>query len=178
MEQKEFVDKYIEIGKITNTHALKGEMKVIYWCDDPEFLLDLDYFFLDKLGREKIEIQSSRLHKNFFIIKVKDIDDISQTKDFINKILYIKRDKILLKEGEYLQCDLIGLDVIDIDTNKNYGKIYKITQTGANDVYYIRNNIDSENKEYLIPAIKDVIKSVDLENNLMKIRPLKGLFDI
>lgn len=148
---------------------------MIYWCDDPDFLLDIDSLFLDQEGRQKIKIKNSRFHKNFLIIKIQGIDDISEAQKYINQILYINRDEIVLQEGEYLQCDLIGLDVFDVDTNKKYGKISKITQTGANDVYYIKNQ---ENQELLIPAIKDVVKQVDLENRIMMIRPLDGLFDI
>lgn len=167
--------KYIEIGKITNTHALKGELKMLYLCDAPEVLINIPYLFLDDEGKEKIKIQHSRIHKNFFIIKVEGIDDISQTANLINKILYIPRDKIKLNAGEYFQQDLIGVDVIDVDTNENYGKIFKITKTGANDVYYI---MDENKKELLIPAIKDVIKKVDIESKVMLIKPLNGLFDI
>ena len=169
------MEEYLEIGKITNTHALKGELKMIYWCDDPSFLTEIDYFFLDNKGKEKLEIKNSRLHKNFLIIKIKNIDDISEAQEYINKIIYISRDEVPMTDGEYFQCDLIDIDVVDIDSNQNYGKIYKIVKTGANDVYYIK---DSEGKERLIPAIKDVIKSVDLENRVMTIKPLNGLFDI
>ena len=167
--------KYIEIGKLTGTHALKGELKMVYWCDDPDFLVDLDLFFLDEAGKENLAVERARFHKNFLIIKIKDVDDIDTAQKYINKVLYIDKEKIKLNDGEYLQCDLIGLTVLDVDSNENYGKIFKITQTGANDVYYIKNN---DGRECLIPAIKDVIKKVDLENNLMYIKPLNGLFDL
>ena len=166
--------KYIEIGKIVNTHGLKGELKMIYWCDDPNILLNMSYFFLEE-GKRKIKIREPRLHKNFFIFKIDGIDDISQTNWFIGKNVYVLREEIPMSKGEYFQCDLIGLDVIDIDSETLYGKIFKITQTGANDVYHIK---DENGKERLIPAIKDVIKDINLNNRIMLIKPLDGLFDI
>ncbi len=185
------INQYIEIGKITSTHALKGEFKMVYWCDDPEFLLNIKSLFLDREGKEKVDIRNSRFHKNFLIIKISGVDHISQTSNYIGKTLYINRDEIILQEGEYLQCDLIGLEVIDVDTKIKYGKITKITQTGANDVYHIQglyhskvdcdgqvNDGELVHRELLIPAIKDVIKKVDLDNKIMLIKPLDGLFDI
>ncbi|MBP3268502.1 MAG: 16S rRNA processing protein RimM, partial [Ruminococcus sp.] len=90
-----------------------------------------------------------------------------------NKVLYMHRDDLELDDDTYFIQDLIGLEVRDADTDKVYGKIADVLETGANDVYVIKG----EDREYLIPAIADVVVSTDIDNNLMTIRPLDGLFD-
>jgi 16S rRNA processing protein RimM len=167
--------KYIETGKIVGPHGLKGEVKIIPWCDDPYELSKEHEFYLDDEGRSKITITRARVHKNVIILEIDKIDNINMVDELINKIIYINRDHIKLLPGECLQSDLIGINVEDIDNGTKYGIIYKISQTGANDVYYIKSD---DGKELLIPAIKDVVKHVDIENKIMLIKPLEGLLDL
>ena len=143
--QKEF----LEAGKIVNVHALRGEVKVMPWCDSAEFLCSFERLFLDH-GRQELEIEKLR-----------------------NKVLYIWREDVELDDDAYFIQDLIGIEVYDADSGRFYGTLNDVMQTGANDVYSIKN----ENHEYLVPAIPDVIIQTDIENNIMKIRPLDGLFD-
>ena len=90
-------------------------------------------------------------------------------------VLYMDRDDVELDDGCYFIQDLIGLRVVDADTGKEWGVIRDVLQTGANDVYSIWNA--QEKKEYLAPAIPDVVLDTDIEAGVMTIRPLKGLFD-
>lgn len=166
--QKEF----LEAGKVVNVHALKGEVKVIAWCDSAEFLCEFERLFLDK-GDKELEIERARVLKNMAIIKFAGIDTIEQAEAMRNKILYIWREDVELEEGSYFVQDLLGIQVYDADNGTLYGEITDVMQTGANDVYAIKGN----GKEYLVPAIPDVIISTDIENNKMEIRPLNGLFD-
>lgn len=164
--------QYLEIGKIINVHGLKGEIKVIPWCDSVDFLCEFDKLYIgDK--KEKIEVENARNHKNMAILKLKGIDNIDDANKLRNLILYINRDDVELDEKTYFIQDLIGLEVYDVDTGVYYGIIEEVLQTGANDVY----NIKGKNKSYLVPAIADVIIETDIQNATMKIRPLKGLFD-
>lgn len=166
--------KYLEIGKIVSVHGIKGEVRVQPWCDSGEFLTEFDQLYFKK-GEEKLEIESARVQKNIVIMKIKGIDDRNAAQLLRNKILYMDRDDVQLEEGSYFIQDLLGLQVIDFDhPETEYGKICDITQTGANDVYHI---LGRDQKVVLIPAIPDVIKEIDLENEIIKITPLKGLFD-
>ena len=166
--QKEF----LEAGKIVNVHALKGEVKVMPWCDSAEFLCEFERLFLDG-GEQELEIQRARVFKNMAIIKFAGIDTVEQAEKLRNKILYMWREDIELDEDCYFIQDLIGLEVSDADTGEIYGKLNDVMQTGANDVYVIKG----KDREYLVPAIPDVIISTDIENGTMTIRPLDGLFD-
>lgn len=162
--------QYLETGKIVNVHGLKGEVKVYPWCDSPEVLCQFDVLYTNK-GTVPMEVQSSRIQKNMVLIKFKGIDTIEQAEELKNKVLYIDREDVELEEGTYFIQDLIGLQVFDADTNEYYGVLSDVLETGANDVYTIKN--EELHKEFLIPAIPDVVVSTDIKGNRMTIRPLE-----
>ncbi len=162
--------EYLEAGKIVNIHGIKGEVKIMPYTDFPELLCEFDRLFLDK---KEIFIEKSRVAKNMVIAKIQGIDTPEQAEKLRNKVLYMHRDDLELDDNTYFIQDLIGIEVKDVDTGFVYGKITDVMQTGANDVYVIHGN----NKEYLVPAIADVIVSTDVNENLMLIKPLEGLFD-
>lgn len=162
--------QYLETGKIVNVHGLKGEVKVYPWCDSPEVLCQFDVLYTNK-GTVPMEVQSSRIQKNMVLIKFKGIDTIEQAQELKNKVLYIDREDVELEEGTYFIQDLIGLQVFDADTNEYYGVLSDVLETGANDVYTIKN--EELHKEFLIPAIPDVVVSTDIKGNRMTIRPLE-----
>lgn len=165
--------RYIETGKIVGTHGIKGEMRVQPWCDSPEFLTQFKTLYLDDEAKASIKITSSRAHKNIVLIKVKSIDTIEAAEQLRGKVLYLDRQDTALPKGVFFQCDLIGCEVFDADSNEKLGEISDISQTGANDVWHIKK----DNKEYLIPSIPDVVINVDVDENKVIIRPLKGIFD-
>ena len=162
--------QYLETGKIVNVHGLKGEVKVYPWCDSPEVLCQFDVLYTNK-GTVPMEVQSSRIQKNMVLIKFKGIDTIEQAEELKNKVLYIDREDVELEEGTYFIQDLIGLQVFDADTNEYYGVLSDVLETGANDVYTIKN--EELHKEFLIHAIPDVVVSTDIKGNRMTIRPLE-----
>jgi 16S rRNA processing protein RimM len=165
--------QFLETGKITGTHGLKGEVRVQPWADSPEFLAEFDELYLDG-GAKKIEITSARVHKNMIIMKIKGVDSIEAADRLRNKVLYMNRDDVELEEGAYFIQDLIGLDVIDEDTGERLGRLDDVSETGANDVYHIRTD---DGREYLIPVIPDVVKEISPEQGYVKIFKMKGLFD-
>lgn len=170
MEQKQF----LEIGKIINVHGLRGEVKVIPWCDTAAFLCSFDTLYLDH-GRKSVNILRARIFKNMVIMEFEGCTTRDQAEAMRGQVLYMDRDEVELEEGTYFVQDLIGLQVKDADNGRIYGKIRDVFQTGANDVYSVFH--EEEKKEYLVPAIPDVVLETSLEEGCMTIRPLKGLFD-
>lgn len=162
-------NKYLDAGKIVNTHGIRGELKIYPLCDSPEFLLEFDRFFIDG---DEIKVISSRVHKNVVLMRLENIDHIDKAETMIGRILKIDSDDIELDEGQYFIEDLIGMRVVDADTGKEYGKLKSVIQTGANDVYEVQGD-----KLYLVPKIDEVVIDTDLEKGIITIRPLKGLFD-
>lgn len=164
--------EYLEAGKIVTTHGIKGEVKIMPYCDSAELLCEFDRLFIGK-NHEEITVERSRVFKNMVIAKLEGIDTPETAENLRNKLLYMHRDDLELDEDTYFIQDLIGIEVADADTGFVYGTISDVMQTGANDVYVIKGS----DREYLVPAIADVVVSTDLDGNLMKIRPLDGLFD-
>ena len=165
--------QFLEIGKIVAVQGLKGEVRVEAWCDSKEFLCEFDTLYFDK-GAKEVEIQRAHPHKNIVLMKIKGVDTVEQAQLLRNKILYMDRNDVELEEGSFFVQDLIGLEVVDGDSGESYGKICDVTETGANDVYHIK---DSDGKIRLIPAIPDVVLNTDIEAGKMTIHVLEGLFD-
>lgn len=165
--------RFLEIGKIVSVHGLKGDVKVEPWCNEPEFICEFNKLY-SKDGKKEYEIERCRIQKNMAVMKIKGIDSVEEGQAVRNKTLFMDRNDVELEEGYYFFQDLIGLEVIDSDNQKVYGKIAEVLQTGANDVYHIKND---DGKSYYIPAIPDVVDKVDLTDEKMFITPLEGLFD-
>lgn len=163
--------EYLEAGKIVTTHGIHGEVKIMPYTDTPELLCEFDRLFMDK-NHTEIIIERSRVFKNMVIAKIKGTDTPEDAEKLRNKMLFMHRDDLELDENTYFIQDLIGIEVKDADSGIVYGKIADVMQTGANDVYVIQGD-----REYLVPAIPDVVISTDIDNNIMLIKPLKGLFD-
>ncbi len=164
--------QFLEIGKIVAVQGLKGEVRVEPWCDSPDFLCEFDSLYFDK-GRTPVEIEHSRPHKNIVVMKIMGVDDPEEAQKLRGRVLYMDRDDVELEPGTYFVQDLIGLSVIDAQDGTVYGTLSEVTYTGANDVYHIKNG----EKEYLIPAIPDVIEKTDIEGGKLLIRKMEGLFD-
>ncbi len=122
---------------------------------------------------DEIYIEKSRTAKNMVIAKIEGVDTVEQAEKLRNKVLFMHRDDLELDEDTYFIQDLIGMEVKDADTNFEYGKITDVLQNGANDVYVVKG----AEREYLVPAIPDVVISTNVDGNIMLIRPLEGLFD-
>lgn len=163
--------EYLEAGKIVTTHGIRGEVKIMPYTDTPELLCEFERLFMEKSHNE-VYIEKSRVFKNMVIAKIEGIDTVEDAEKLRNKILYMHRDDLELDENTYFIEDLIDMEVKDADTDFVYGRIADVLQTGANDVYVIKGE-----REYLIPAIPDVVISTDIDNNIMLIRQLEGLFD-
>ena len=108
------------------------------------------------------------------LLDLEGVDSVEEAEKLRNQVLYMDRDEVELEEGVYFIQDLIGLEVLDVDTGKSYGKLTDVMQTGANDVYEVK---DADGKTGLIPAIPDVVQETDLDGGVMRMRPLEGLFD-
>lgn len=163
----------IEIGKIVNTHGIKGELKIQSWCDSPDMLLDINKFYLED-EKTILEPISARIHQNNVLMLFKGIEDMNAAERLKNRVLLADKKNFKLEKNTFFIDDLIGISVFDADNEKLYGKLIDILQTGANDVYIIKDDLG---KEYLVPAIKECIIETNIEQGIMKIRPLKGLFE-
>lgn len=169
------IKQFLEIGQIVSTHGIRGELRVQPWCDSPEFLKNFKTLYFDKDGKTAKKVLSCRPHGNIVIVALEGIDSIEKAQALKNTVLFMNRDDARLKKGQYYIQDLLDCTVVDADDEeKIYGIITDVSQTGANDVWYIT---DKDKNEYLIPAIKSVVIDTDVVSGIIKIRPMKGIFD-
>lgn len=164
--------QYLEVGKIVGTHGIKGELRVDPWCDSPSFLAQFKTLYFNE-GTEKIKV-TARPHKNIVLMKLKGIDTIEQAELLRGKVLYINRKDVKLPKGKNFVQDLIGCKVLDVDNGTEYGTVEEVFKTGANDVYSVKSG---DGKTYLIPVIEPVVIEKNIEDGVILIRPMKGLFD-
>ena len=163
----------LQVGVISSTHGVRGEVKVFPTTDDPARFKKLKQVILDT-GKEKIELEIAgvKFFKNMVILKFKGINDINEVEKYRKKSLYVTREHaVKLKKNEYFIADLIGLSVSS-DEGENLGEITDVLQTGANDVYVISK---AGVPDILLPAIKDCVKHVNVEGGTMEVHLLPGL---
>lgn len=169
------IKSYLELGQIVSTHGIRGEVKINPWCDEPDFAKHFNTVFFDRKGEAPVRVLSCRSHKNMILMQLEGFDSIELAETLRNKMLYIRRSDVRLAPGVWFIEELIGCAVLDADDSSVcYGRLTDISKTGANDVWAVT---DADGKEYLLPAIKDVVIDADVENDKVFIRPLKGIFD-
>lgn len=163
---------YIRVGKIVNTHGVRGCVKCIPLTDDLERFDELEYVYTEK-DHQKRQIRNSWSKKGSIYLTLEGIDDMNAAETFRDTYISILEDQLrVLPEDTYYIFDLEGMDVYSTE-DEYIGILSTVFQTGANDVYEVKNN----NKTYLLPAIKDVIKDVDVENKKIIINVIEGLLE-
>lgn len=165
--------KFLNIGKIVNVHGIRGEVKVYPYTDDIDNLSKLKEVHIAETEDAKLNIKLCRVQKNMLLVKFEGIDTVEKAEKLRGKYIYIKKDSLeKLEEGSYYIDDLIGMDVIDALNNTSLGKLAYVFNTGANDIYEVET---LNGKKVYLPAIKQVIKKVDLENKKMYVELMEGL---
>lgn len=167
----------LKVGKIVNTHSLKGEVKVISSTDFEEERFKKGSKLLITRGNQLIRevvVQSYRNHKNFLLVKFEGIDSVEEAEKFKNLQIKIDSDEVgELEENEFYFHQIIGCEVFD-ENDKNLGEIIDILTPGANDVWVIKGE---NGKEILIPYIEDVVKKIDITSKKVNIEVMEGLID-
>ncbi|GMQ56928.1 ribosome maturation factor RimM [Vallitalea sediminicola] len=167
--------EYFNIGKIVNTHGIRGEVKVLSLTDDPKRFELLDYVYIDNnKSLEKYTIKNIKYFKNMIIIKFEELQDMTSAEKLKQSMVKIPRELALpLEDDEYYVQDLMDIKV-STDDCKYLGTIKDIIFTGSNDVYVIETE---DKKEILIPALKQCIKQIDMNSKTMIVSLLEGLID-
>lgn len=165
---------YIQIGKIINTHGIKGEVKVYPLTNDIDRFDNLKVAFLGD-DKVKVEIDNVKYHKGLVIVKFKQFNDINDILSYKDNFIYVDEEgKISLPEDHFFIFDIIGCKVFDTKGNK-IGKVIDVIQSAGNDVYVIED--EDKNKEYMIPAVKEFFNSIDIENKQIIIDPIEGMIE-
>lgn len=168
------MEDYFKIGIITSSHGVRGEMKVYPTTDDARRFKKLKQVFVEtKEGFKVFEVESARVSDKV-LLKLKGIDTPEEVVKYRQRGIFVDRkNAVRLSKDEYFIADLFGIKVI-CDDGSELGTLKEVMPTGANDVYVVSMN---DGKEVLIPAIKDCILDVDVEEGCMKVHLLDGLLD-
>ena len=164
------IKPYLEAAKVVSTHGVMGEVRAQCYCDDPEILCHLSMLYLDAQGKHPIGLQQGRVHKNVVILKLDGVNSLEDAQGLRGKMLYLDRKDLALEPGQYFIQDLLGSTVADAEDPEKVD----VTNTGASDIYHIKA---PDGRLLLAPAIPQVVKQVDPEQEKILITPLEGLFD-
>lgn len=167
------IKEFLSIGRIINTHGVRGEMKMDVWCDGTDTLKKVSTVFTDEQGKNALNITGKRVHGNFLLITVEGIDTLDAAIHFKGKELYARREDIPKSADSFFIADLIGLCVYDAKNNELIGKVSDVFNRGASDILEIKK-LDS--KESLVPMVKEFMAKIDPENGIY-INVTEGLLD-
>lgn len=169
------MEDLLQVGAITQTHGVHGEVKVFPMTDDVNrFKKKKDYIIETKKGNIEVKVTSAKFFKQFVILKFDGYDSIESVESYKGCGLFVTRkNAVSLAKDEFFIADLIDLKVID-EEEKPFGTVKDVLQTGANDVYVVETE---DGKEVLLPAIKECILQIDMDSRVMKIHIMPGLLE-
>lgn len=160
-------DSMLEVGKVVNTHGIRGELKVQSWCDDPEDLCQLEAVYVD--GRS-YAVKAGRVHGDFALLTLEGIRSIDDALPLKNKVLRASREEFQLEEGAHFVVDLIGLEARDEATGQAFGQVTDVLAYPAQDLYVVKGE-----REYLIPDVPAFVKRVCPEEGYILFALLEGM---
>lgn len=165
--------KYLEAGKLINTHGVRGEFKFDAWCDDTSCYLKIKKFYLSDDGKNKLPITSIKRFGKFMLVKFEGIDSLDDALKYKGRIIYVDREDVPKAENAEFIADIIGLPAINIDTDETFGKIVDFTNKGSGNLYEIELN--NGNISY-IPAIDVFTQKIDIDKGVY-FKLIEGLID-
>ena len=161
-------NQFLEAGQVVNTHGVRGEVKIVPWCDSPEFLCGFDTLYIDGAP---VKVRESRPHKGNVLARLEGVDDVNAAMRLKNKVVSIDRTGVVLPEGRHFLADLIGLKVVNDDTGEELGILEEVLTPPAHEVYVVRGG----GKEYLIPAVDAFLRGTDVDAGWVRVHLLEGM---
>lgn len=165
---------YLEAGRFTSTHGVKGDIKAECWCDDLDVLKCLKKVYLKtKEGYTPLKVTRCVPYKDLALMHIEGYESPEAGAPLKNRVFFAAREDLPLEEGSYFIADMIGLEVYDADNGRVYGKLQDVTDNAASQLYLVDVG---QGKIVYLPAVPEFIVDIDLEKGIA-VRPVKGLFD-
>ncbi len=159
--------KFLEGGQIVSTHGVRGEVKIVSWCDTPEYLAGFSTLYIDG---SPVKVRAARPHKGSVIASLEGCDDVDAAMALKNKVVMLSRADAKLPEGQFFQADLIGLDVLDADSGEKLGTLTDVLSPSRQKVYVVKGE-----REILIPAVDEFLAEVNIDGGYIRVRLIEGM---
>lgn len=165
---------YVKIGIIVNTHGIQGEIKIKHFTDDVERFEELDYLYIaTDAGMKRFEIEGVRYAKSLPLLKLENLNSIDDAENYKGRDVYIDSSQLReLPEGTYHVFDLVGMSVVE--NGKVIGEMVDVNQNAYQDLYLVKT---SNGQIIQIPAVKAFVKSIDIENGIIKVELIEGMLE-
>ena len=160
-------NRFLEAGQIVNTHGIRGEVKIVPWCDSPEFLLQFGTLYVDD---KPLNVLEARVHKGNVLARLEGVEDVNAAMVLKGRTVFIDRTGVELPEGRHFIADLIGLNVVDADSGETLGVVADVLTPPAHEVYVVKGA-----HEYLIPAVDEFVIETNVEDGYIKVRLIEGM---
>jgi len=160
--------RFLEAGQIVNTHGIRGEVKIVPWCDSPEFLCGFDTLYIDEAP---IRLRAARPHKGNVLAALEGVDTVEGAMALKGKTVHIDRADVTLPEGRHFLADLIGLRVVDADNGAELGVLTEVLTPPAHQVYLVKG----PQGERLIPAVEEFIVETNVDGGYLRVRLIEGM---
>ena len=161
---------YLEVGRITTTHGIMGEVRVQPWADSPDFLCRFDTLYVGPT-HWPIKVERARVHKNMVILKLEGLTDVPSATSMRNQVLSIARKDVNLPEGHFFLADLINLEVREAETGRVLGHLSEVLTLPANNVYVVKGG----ERELMIPAVPAFVTETNPDDGYITVRLMEGL---
>ena len=158
-------EQLLEAGEIVNTHGIRGEVKILPWADDPDFLTAFDVLYLDGTP---YEVEAARVHKTMVLVKFRGVEDVNEAQKLRGKVIQIDRSGLELEDGTVFIADLIGLPVFAGE--EEIGRVADVLTMPGNDVYVVKGD-----HEYMIPAVSEFLEEVSIAKGIVRVRLIEGM---
>ena len=157
---------FVEAGRIINTHGISGDIKIEVWLDSPEFLKKYKRLFINQI---EYRLTKASVQKSFIVAHLEGIDTVDAANELKNSVVFVSKSDVNLPKGSYFICDIIGSKCIDNNGNE-IGILTEVIDNPAQKIYVIKGE-----GEHLVPAVKEFVKTVDLDNKIIRINLIEGM---
>ena len=161
-------NQFLEAGQIVNTHGIQGEVKIVPWCDSPEFLLQFGTLYLDGTP---VRVRAARVHKGNVLAALEGVADVNAAMALKGKIVSIDRSGVVLPEGRHFIADLLGLEVLDAGSGEKPGVVADVLTPPAHEVYVVKGG----GKTYLIPAVDAFLRGTNVDAGWVRVHLIEGM---
>lgn len=158
--------QFLEAGEITNTHGIRGEVQIVPWADDAQFLRKFKTFYIDN---KPLRVERSIVHKKRLVAKFEGVDDINAAMPLKGKVIFIDRADVKLPKGSFFIQDILGAKVVT-EAGELVGALKDVMDLPQGQVYQVQGET-----EHLIPAVPEFVKHVDVEGGVITVRLIEGM---